>query len=127
MAKGSLVTHHQTQHDVGKGGLVSEGGKSDGGDGGNKPRTYILAFPAREGPRPYQVEGCSGWASTRTATRVHFWHRHVRYTVVILEVGTPPPTHGAPCVTCWCCGRPWMGSTDAQHSTIGARSGREYY
>ena len=81
LAKGSLVTHCQTQHGVAKGGLGSEGDESDGGD---KPRTYRLAFPARVGPRPCPVEGCSGRASTWTAMRVHFWHWPVRNTVVIL-------------------------------------------
>ena len=52
LAKGSLVTHLQTQNGVDKGGLVSEGG---GADGGNDPRTYCMAFPVREGPRPCPV------------------------------------------------------------------------
>ena len=87
LAKGSLVTHRQTQNRVAKGGLGSEEGGSDGGD---EPRTYRMAFPARAGPRPCPVEGCSGQASTRTAMRVHFWHRHVRDTAVILEEGNLP-------------------------------------
>ena len=32
--------------------------------------------------------------------QVHFLHRHVLDTVVILEEGNPP-THGAPNATCW--------------------------
>ena len=86
--RGSLVTHRQIQHGVAKGGLGSEGDKADEG---NNPRTYRLAFPARAGPRPCLVEGCSDWASTRTAMRVHFWNRHVMDNVVILEEDTPPP------------------------------------
>ena len=85
--KGSLVTHRQTQHGVAKGGLGSEG---DEADGGNEPRTYRLTFPVRAGPRLCPVEGCSGRASTRTTMRVHFWHQHVRDTVVILEEGKLP-------------------------------------
>ena len=81
------MTHRQTQHSVAKGGLVSEVGEVDGDDGDKNPRTYRLVFPARAGPRPCPVEGCSGWALTRTATRVHFWHRHVRDNMVILEEG----------------------------------------
>ena len=51
-----------------------------------------MKFPVREGPRPYAVEGCSDQASMRTAMRVHFWNRHVRDTVVILEkVNLPHP------------------------------------
>ena len=49
LAKGSLVTHRQTQNGVAKEGLESEGNKADGGD---NPRTYILAFPAKVEPRP---------------------------------------------------------------------------
>ena len=90
LTKGSLVTHRQTQHGVDKGGLGSEGGGSDGCDGGNDPRTYRVAFPARAVPRPCSVKGCSGRASTRTEMRVHFWNWHVRETVVILEEGNPP-------------------------------------
>ena len=48
LANGSLVTHRQTQHGVAKGGLASEGDKANGG---NYPRTYKLAFPAKAGPR----------------------------------------------------------------------------
>ena len=57
LAKGSLEKHCQTQHGVAKGRLDSEG---DEADGGNDPRTYRLVFPAREVPRTYPVEGCSG-------------------------------------------------------------------
>ena len=92
LAMGSLVTHQQTRHSVAKGGLVSEGGEADRGDVGDEPRTYRLVFPARAGPMPCPVEGCSGQALTPTAMRVHFWHRHVRDTVVILEeVNLPQP------------------------------------
>ena len=82
------MTHRQTQHGVAKGGLGSEGDEADGG--GDDPRTYRMTFPMRVGPRPCPVEGCSGRASTRTTMRVHFWHRHVRDTVLILEEGNLP-------------------------------------
>ena len=87
LAKRSLVTHRQTQNKVEKGELGSEGGGADGGD---KLRTYRMAFPARAGPRPFPVEGCSCWASTRSAMRVHFCHWHARDTLVILEEGNLP-------------------------------------
>ena len=64
------------------------GDEVDGGS--NEPRTYNMAFPTRSGPRSFPVKGCSGRASTRTAMRVHFWHRHVRYTVVTPEEGNLP-------------------------------------
>ena len=51
---------------------------------------YRMDFPAKGGPRSCLVEGCPGRAMTRTAIRVHFLHRHVRNTFVILEEGNPP-------------------------------------
>ena len=91
-AKGSLVTYRQTHHDVAKGGLVSERGEADGSDGGDDPRTYRMAFPVWEGPRPCPVEGCSGRASTQTTMRVHLWHRHVRDRGDPGGGQPPPPT-----------------------------------
>ena len=82
MTKGSLVTHCQTQNSVSKGGFVAE---VDEAVRGYEPRTYIMKFPVKEGPRPCLVEGCSGRAPIRTAMKVHFWKRHFRDTVVILE------------------------------------------
>ena len=87
LAKGSLVNHRQTQHGVAKGGLGSEGGSTDKVNGVDEPRTYRMAFTEWVEPRPCPVKGCSGQASTRTAMKVHFWHRHVRDTVEILEGG----------------------------------------
>ena len=77
------MTHRQTQHSVDKGRLGSEVDEADGGS--DDPRTYNMDFLTRAGPRPCPVEGCSGRALTRTAMKVHFWHWHVRDTVVILE------------------------------------------
>ena len=36
------------------------------------------------------VEGCRGSASSRTNLRVHFSHRHSKYSIVILEEGNQP-------------------------------------
>ena len=36
------------------------------------------------------MEGCPGVLATRTAMRVHFVHRHVHDTVVMLEEGNLP-------------------------------------
>ena len=58
--------------------------------GREDPRIYKMAFPTREGPRPFPVKGFNGRASTRTAMRVHLWHRQVRDTVEILEEGNLP-------------------------------------
>ena len=88
LEKRSLVMRRQNQHSVAKGRLGPEGDEADGG--GDKPRTYKMAFLARAGPRPLPVKGYSGRASTWTELRAHFWHLHVRYTVLILEEGNKP-------------------------------------
>ena len=83
--KWSLVTHRQTQNGVAKGKLGSEGYKAYGGD--NKLSTYKMDFPKMEGTMPCPFKGCSGQASTCTAMMIHFWHRYVRDTMVILDEG----------------------------------------
>ena len=49
-----------------------------------------MAFLTAGGPWNYPVEGCPGQAAMTTAMRVHFLHRHVRDTVIILEDGNLP-------------------------------------
>ena len=46
---------------------------------------YKMNFPARDGRQQCPVEGCPGVSATQAAMRVHFLHRHVHNTVVILE------------------------------------------
>ena len=58
-------------------------------DAGAGPRTFRMNFPEKGGSRSFPVEGCTGRAATRMAMRVHFLHRHVLNTVVILEEGKP--------------------------------------
>ena len=48
IAKGSLVTHRQTQNGVEKWGFGSEGNEADGG---NNHKTYRMVFPAKSGTR----------------------------------------------------------------------------
>ena len=48
---------------------------------------YKMSFPAKDGRRQCPVKGCPGVSATRAAMRVHFVHRHVHDTVVILEEG----------------------------------------
>ena len=85
--KGSMVAHRQTQHGVAKGGSGKVGKNEVGGD---DPRNYRMAFPAKAGPRPYPVEGCSVRVETRNTMSVHFWNQNVRDTVVILDEGNLP-------------------------------------
>ena len=50
-----------------------------------------IGFPNRGGgAQECPVEGCRGRAVTRTAMRIHFLHRHVRKTGIILEEGNLP-------------------------------------
>ena len=46
-----------------------------------------MAFPTIGPPRECQFEGSRGQAATMTSMRVHFLHRHVQDTVVILDGG----------------------------------------
>ena len=54
---------------------------------GEEPYTYRIEFPTKGGTRECPVQGCPGRAGMRTAMRVHFWRRHVRDDVIILEEG----------------------------------------
>ena len=51
-----------------------------------------MNFLTKGGRQQCPVEGFPGVSETRAAMRVHFLHRHVHDTVVILEEGNPPPT-----------------------------------
>ena len=115
------MTHLQTHHVVAKWELGSERRESDGDDGGDTPRTYRMAFPERAEPKPCPVKGCSFRALTRTATKVHFWHQHVRDTVVILEEGNLPNQ--------WCplCDMmvPWKALNGTHRRTAQCKRGAE--
>ena len=54
--------------------------------------TCRMSFLNIGGMRNCPVEVCPGRAATRKAMWVHFFHRNVRDTVIILEEGPPPPT-----------------------------------
>ena len=51
---------------------------------------YKMNFLTKGGRRQCPVEGCPGMSATRAAMPVHFVHRHVHDTVVILEEGNLP-------------------------------------
>ena len=55
-----------------------------------EPRTYKMHFPAKGGRRRCLVDRCPGVLATRAAMRLHFVHRHVHNTVVILKEGNLP-------------------------------------
>ena len=93
LAAGSLTIYLITQH-----GRVAETRRQwstlAAGDG---HRTFRMTFPANGGPQNCPVEGCPGWVATRTAMQMHFLHRHVLNTVVVLEKGNLPHPWCARC------------------------------
>ena len=81
MTRGLLSVHRQIKHSVAKRGSGQEG---DGDRRGNKPRKNRMAFLYKAGPIPFPVEGYSGQAEKQKAMRMHFYHRHVWATALIL-------------------------------------------
>ena len=70
--------------------------KQQGGENCGPPiqkgggRTYRMSFPTKGGTRRCPVEGCLGALATRTEMWVHFVHRNVQDTVVMMEEGNLP-------------------------------------
>ena len=81
MAAGSLAEYRMTKHGQAEEEILS----CKTSDMGEDPRKYCMALLAKGGLRRCLVEGRPGRAATRTAMPVHFLHRHVLDTVVILE------------------------------------------
>ena len=85
IAVGSMLSHLMTRH-----GKAATGRHLWATQTNWNPRTYKMHFPAKGGPRRCPVERCPGVLATQVAMRVHFVHRHVHNTVVILEEGNLP-------------------------------------
>ena len=85
LAVGSMSSHLMTRNRKAAARRQLWTPQADGG-----PRTYKMSFPAKGGPRRCPVTGCPGDLATRTAMQVHFVHRHVHDTVVMLEEGNLP-------------------------------------
>ena len=84
-----LLIHFQSQHRV--------GGETGVGVSPPPPRvppgesqTYLVSFPKHLSQLRYQVAGCLGGSSSRTNLQIHFAHRHMWDTIVILEEGNRP-------------------------------------
>ena len=86
MAAASLDSHRMSQHGRAR---ERKWTWTDATTRREEPKTYRMDFP-KGGAQICPVEGCPGRAGTRTAMRVHFWRRHVRDTVIILEEGNLP-------------------------------------
>ena len=80
IAAGSMSIHMMTRH-----GKAATWGHHWAPQTNGGPRTYMMHFPAKGGRRRCPVEKCPGVLATRAAMRMHFVHRHVHDTVVILE------------------------------------------
>ena len=93
MMVGSLLSHLMTQH-VKAAGRRRQWTTPAVGRG---PQSYRMSFPAKGGPQKCPVEGCPWRVATRTAMQVHFVHRHLLNTVVILEEGN---FHHSRCAQC---------------------------
>ena len=79
VAVGSLLTHCQIQHSMGRG--------EPGGESHPPPieaQTYRVSFPKHLLQLGCAVVGYLGGASSWTNLRIHFAHRHVQDTIVIL-------------------------------------------
>ena len=85
---------------------------------GEEQKTYWMEFPMG-GAKYCPVEGCPGRAGTRTAMRVHFWRRHVRITVMILELGILPNPRCENCDMLV----PWRALNGRHKDTVMCKSG----
>ena len=79
----SMSSHLMTQH----GRAAGRRRQWNTSAAGSGPQSYRMSLLAKGGPQKFLVAGCPGRVATRTAMRVHFVHRHVLNTVVILEEG----------------------------------------
>ena len=73
------------------------------------------------GAKACPVEGCPGRAGKRTAMRVHFWSRHVRDIIIILEEGNLPHPRCANCDMFV----PWRDLNGRHNSTEMCRNGAD--
>ena len=80
LAVGSLSSYLMTQH----GRAARRRRQWNTPAVGSGPQIYRMYFPAKGRPQKCPVAGCPGRVATRTVMRVHFLHRHVFNTVVIL-------------------------------------------
>ena len=117
MAAGSLDSHRMTQNGKAR---ERKWAWTDAATGGEEQKTYQMEFP-KGGTTDCPVEGCPGRTGTRTAMRVHFWRRHVRDTIIILEEGNLPHPR---CENCYML-VPWRALNGRHKSTAMCKSGVE--
>ena len=83
-----MAVHQKTQHEADLAGISQwETLPSD-----LEPQTYRMDFQTAMRPQEFPVKECMKWAATRTVMIVHFLHRDIWDTVIILEeVNLPHP------------------------------------
>ena len=86
LAVGSLLSHLMTQHGRAEGRRRQWTTLATG----RVPKVYQISCPEKRGRQTCSVEWCPVRMSTRTAMQVHFVHRHVLNTVVMMEEGNSP-------------------------------------
>ena len=117
MAAGSLDSHRMTQHGKAR---ERKWAWTDADMGGEEQQTYRMELP-KGGTKACPFEGCPGRAGTRTAMRVHFWRRHERDTVIVLEEGNLPHPR---CENCYML-VPWRALNGRHKNTAMCKSGVE--
>ena len=91
VAAGSLLTHHLSQNGVGGGDSPHSSSR--------EAQTFRVFFQKQLSRLWCPVAGCLGGAYSRTNPRIHFAHRHIPGTVVILEEDICPYTRCHQCDT----------------------------
>ena len=117
MAVVLLGSHRMTQH----GQAAEDRWIWEASITGGDPQTYRMAFLTKGGPRSCPVEGCLGWAGTRTAMQMQFCNRHVRDVVIILEEGNLPHPRCSRCDILV----PWRALNGRHHATPMCKKGVE--
>ena len=91
----SLMDHNQWQHSIGKGNQGRLHPTHNPTPQEAKP--YWAPFPAALKWLIWSVEGFQGGVTSLTNLWVHFLHRHIKDTIVILEEGNQPYPHWNKC------------------------------
>ena len=81
LAAGSLSSHRMNQHRR----VAEIRWQWSTPAAGTGPQTYKMTFPEKGGPLNCPLAVCQDRVATRMAMGVHFMHRHILDTVVILE------------------------------------------
>ena len=87
-----------------------------------EPHTYRIYLPIAAGTRDCPIERCRKREAIGLDLHMHFLHRNVQDTVVILYEGTYPPSMVPHNVIWWCLGYLWTAATPTPPSAPRGRS-----